>query len=128
MVNIAANNTVNRTIHLSSIIRAQYASGRISLPQNGGLYSRFKHIQGVPSSSSASGYSVNKLQMIDQLIDRLVELKGAAAGVRSGESDQDALVAKYATELATAIRSADAVSPSLTAGMATPGMLFSLVA
>jgi hypothetical protein len=130
MVSIATHTTVNRTVHLSNIIRAQYASGRIALPQNGGLYSRFKHIQGVPAQSSDGGYSVNKLRMIDQLVERLVRLKGhaPAATNQAGDSDPDALIAKYAADLAKVLHAADTISPSVTAGMASPGMLFNLVA
>lgn len=120
---------VNRTVHLSSIIRAQYANGRIALPQNGGMYSRFKHVQGVPTGGSGAGYSINKLQMIDLLVERLIKLKGQSA-VESQQSspDTDSLIIAYADELARSIRSADAVSPSVTAGMVEPGLLFSLVA
>lgn len=130
MVRIAAHDTVNRTVHLSSIIRAQYSTGRIALPQNGGLYSRFKHIQGVPAQSSDGGYSVSKLQMIDQLVERLVRLKGngATSTTQAGDSGPDALFTQYAAELARTIRAADAISPSVTAGMAGPGLLFNLVA
>jgi len=130
MVSIAAHNTVNRTVHLSNIIRAQYASGKIALPQNGGLYSRFKHIQGIPANSSDGGFSVSKLRMIDLLVERLVQLKGSSVMPLSsgGDTDQDALISRYAGELAQSLRAADSISPSVTAGIAEPGLLFNLVA
>ena len=130
MVSVATQNTVNRTVHLSNIIRAQYSTGRIALPQNGGLYARFKHIQGVPAQAAGGGYSVSKLQMIDLLVERLIQLKGhsAAALPQGGEADQDAKIAKFAADLAQSLRAADNISPSVTAGLAEPGLLFSLVA
>ena len=130
MVNVVTHNTVNRTVHLSSIIRAQYAPGKITLPQNGGFYTRFKHIQGVPARSAEGGYSVSKLQMIDLLVERLVSLKGHSVASLShgGDADQNALISRYAGELAQSLRAADSISPSVTAGIAEPGLLFSLVA
>ena len=130
MVSISTNHTVNSTIHLSNIIRAQYATGRITLPQNGGLYSRFKHIQGIPSSSSDGGYSVNKLRMIDLLVDRLIRMKGNGAQEmnRAGSGDPDELFTRYAEELAATIRKTDAVSPSVAASVAGRGLLFDMVA
>ena len=130
MVSIATHNTVNRTVHLSSIIRAQYSTGRIMLPQNGGLYSRFKHVQGVPAQTPHGGYSVSKLQMIDLLVERLVQLKGqsAASLSRGNEARPDALISRYAAQLAQSLRAADSLSPSVTAGIAELGLLFNLVA
>ncbi|MBU8913545.1 MAG: hypothetical protein KOO61_05930 [Spirochaetales bacterium] len=129
-MSIATHNTVNRTIHLSNIIRAQYAQGKIALPQSGGLYSRFKHIQGVPAQAVGGGYSVSKLQMIDLLVERLIQLRGSSVMSSSpgGGADQDTLISRYAGELAQTLRAADSISPSVTAGIAEPGMLFSLVA
>lgn len=130
MVGITQNATLNRTVHLSNIIRAQYASGRISLPQEGGLAARFKHVQGVPASGPGAGYSVSKLQMIDILVERLVQLKGRAypLEVQKAQSDTDAMIGKLSTELARGISQADRISPSLSSGIAERGMLFSLVA
>lgn len=130
MVSISTQNTVNRTVHLSNIIRAQYSTGKIVLPQNGGLYIRFKHIRGIPAQTAGGGYSVSKLQMIDLLVERLIQLKGnsAAAFSRRGEADQDAKISEYAAELAQSLRVADSISPSVTAGIVEPGLLFSLVA
>ncbi len=130
MVRIATHNTVNRTVHLSSIIRAQYSTGRIVLPQDGGLYSRFKHVQGVPAEAAGGGYSVSKLQMIDLLVERLVRLRGQSVTSRSREDEAgpDALISRYAAQLAQSLRAADSLSPSVTAGIAEPGLLFNLVA
>jgi hypothetical protein len=133
MVGLNAQTPVNRTVHLSNIIRAQYAQGRISLPQNGGLYTRFKHVQGVPSGQSGAGYSISKLRMIDLLVERLVRLKGESAAptpevAASDITDQDALIQQYASRLTDALRSASSISPSMTAGIAESGMVIDLVA
>ena len=137
MVGTAAQNTVNRTVHLSNIIRAQYSTGRIALPLSGGAYARLKHVQGIPAQTAGGGYSISKLRMIDILVERLVQLKGKSAAHLSGSEgslegaasgDPDALLAQYADQVARSFRAANAISPSLTSGLAEPGLLFSLVA
>lgn len=62
---------LNRTLSLSSILRAKYSNQRIALPVNRReyLYANFKHISGVPSEGS--GYSLSKLRILDILIERL---------------------------------------------------------
>jgi hypothetical protein len=131
---ISAYSAINRTIHLSNIIRAQYATGRIAMPVSGGMYARLKHVQGIPAQTPGGGYSISKLRMIDVLVERLVQLKGrdavpaAGSGQTRGMPETDALIDRYAEELSLSVRAADAISPSLAAGAATPGILFDLVA
>ena len=98
MSSISTHNTINRTVHLSNIIRAQYATGRIALPQNGGLYARFKHVQGVPAQRADGGYSISKLKMIDMLVERLVQLKGGGteASTTGALSDPDSKFSQFA--------------------------------
>ena len=56
MLDVSAVNTLNRTVQLSNIIRAQYSSGRIALPVNNGMYTRLKHVEGVPTRSPGQGF------------------------------------------------------------------------
>jgi len=139
MAAIAAHSSINRTVHLSNLIRAQYAPGRIALPVSGGVYARLKHVQGVPAQTADGGFSISKLRMIDILVDHLVQLKGKAGSTGTGSvsdastavgssDDMDELIARYAQEVASTLRAADSISPSVTSGLAQPGMLFSLVA
>lgn len=129
MVGTVQNTTLNRTVHLSNIIRAQYATGRITLPQDGGLAARFKHVQGVPATGPGGGYPVSKLQMIDMLVERLVQLKGKSYPLELEKStNQDELIQRFSAELARSIRNADRISPSITSGIVQPGLLLNLVA
>ena len=68
--------------------------------------------------------------MIDLLVERLVQLKGhsVTAMPRGDGADQDGLISRFAGELAQSLRAAENISPSVTAGIAEPGLLFSLVA
>ena len=58
------------------VMRARLNSGRISFPvkPSQAIYARFKHVQGFPSSKG-NGISLSRLRSIDNLIDRLVNLK-----------------------------------------------------
>jgi hypothetical protein len=68
--------------------------------------------------------------MIDVLVERLVQLKGRSYPLEAGqgETDTDALIQKFSTDLAQSLRKAESVSRSMTAGLAHAGMLFDLVA
>lgn len=122
--------SAGRSVQLANILRAQYSSGKISLPLDGGLYARFKHVQGVPAGSNA-GYSLSKLQMIDLMVERLVKLRGQAMEVPRPSSDAEAarIVESLAGELHTALEQTPVVGPgTFTQGLVERGMMFSLVA
>lgn len=61
----------SQTLSIANMIRAQYASDKVSLPLSGGIsYVGFEHVQGVPSEG-ADGFSVYRLKLLDLMIDRL---------------------------------------------------------
>jgi hypothetical protein len=128
MIGIQAEQA-GRSVHLTSILRAQYASGKISLPVDSGLYARFKHVQGVPSGSDG-GYSLSKLQMIDIMVERLVRLRGEHLEIPDVSTDAEAgaLIQSLAGDMRSALHSVDTSRGSYAAGMVEPGMFFSLVA
>ncbi len=63
---------------LSSIAREGTASRTLALPVDSRLviYSQFKHVRGTPSLEDGSGLPLSSLRAMDNLIDRLVALKG----------------------------------------------------
>jgi len=128
MLDVSAVNTLNRTVQLSSIIRAQYSPGRIALPVNGGMYTRLKHVEGVPARGAGEGFPVSKLKMIDFLVDRLTRLRNEPVEtVRpANEAQAQQLINDYARELSTALRSAG--TQPYTAGIAESGVILDLVA
>ncbi|MFP4329234.1 MAG: hypothetical protein ACOC28_00995 [Alkalispirochaetaceae bacterium] len=76
-----------QNVSLSSILRARYGSGPVSLPMRGGMvYARFKHVQGVPSRGEG-GFTISRLRALDNLIDRLSRLKGARVENSNLESE-----------------------------------------
>lgn len=120
----------NATINLSSILRAQYSSGKVALPVDGAIYARFRHVQGVPSVGGRVGYSVSKLQVIDLLVDRLVRLSGREihAPQPANEAQARSMITDLASKLHTELERANRVNSSVTAGIAEPGLLLNLVA
>ena len=62
--------------------------GRASFPvkPNYSVYAQFKHINGVPSRDSGSQVSINKLRMLDNLIERLARLKNKNNTSRTAET------------------------------------------
>ena len=59
-----------------NLIRVQGTNSRISLPIQRAhfVYARFKHIKGVPSADG--GVSIFKLRLLDNLLDRMLAVKG----------------------------------------------------
>lgn len=106
-------------------------SGRVSVPVAPSqlLYSHFKNVAGV-ATSGATSYSLDKLKILDTLIERLRSAKSQPASERSasGMSDEriDALIQQYGKELHAAVVSS-ALPYNKPAGV-VPGMLVSLAA
>ena len=125
MNGITAATSPARAIQLSSILRAQYSSSKVALPVDGGVYARFRHVQGVPATGQG-GFSVNKLQMIDMMVERLVRLQGE--GFTPPQSDdQSALLNQIAEQLHSALQSGG-IREAYTAGMSEPGVLLNFLA
>ncbi|MBA7469810.1 MAG: hypothetical protein GH155_07080 [Spirochaeta sp.] len=62
-----------------NLIRVQGINSRMSLPVQRAhfVYARFKHIKGVPSADG--GVPVFKLRVLDNLLDRMLAVKGSLA-------------------------------------------------
>ncbi len=63
---------------LSSVASETAASRKLALPVDSRtlLYSRFKHVHGTPARGEMSGIPLSRLRAIDNLIDRLISLRG----------------------------------------------------
>jgi len=79
---------------LTTIAQETAANRKLALPVDAKmlLYSRFKHVQGTPASAGASGLPLSRLRAIDNLIDRLIYLRGRNTyWVNTGEMNSDDL-------------------------------------
>ena len=128
MIGVQEQSSAARSVHLGSILRAQYSSAKVSLPVDGGLYARFKHIQGVPSRSG--GYSVNKLRMLDIMVERLMQLRGEPVETPSPLSEEETSEAlqSLAERIHDALANAETPRGSFAAGIVESGLFFDLVA
>lgn len=133
MEGIQATTASARSIQLASILRAQYSSGKVSLPVDGGSYARFRHVQGVPGGADG-GYSLTKLQMIDLMVERLVRLQGEgfeppqsdSEAMSSPFSDSGALLEELAGRLHEAVGEEQSLRSRFSSGIVEPGMLLSM--
>ncbi|MDR0399431.1 MAG: hypothetical protein LBH51_00630 [Treponema sp.] len=106
--------------------------GRMSLPVAPAMYiySHFRHVSGVPAPEGTRGVAINKLKILDVLIEQLGRIKKqGAAGPLKGESLSseriDALIEQYEQQ----IRSAQAASRAAAFNPGIPtGVVFNLVA
>lgn len=90
-----------QNVTLSSILRARYGNGPVSLPVRGGMYARLKHVQGVPSRGEG-GLTMSRLRALDNLIERLTRLKKGEApevGKSAAEEQTDRQIEKLSKEL-----------------------------
>ena len=75
-MNIIAD-SLPKSFQLNNVIRTRDAMGKLSIPVSSPnlVYIRLKNVQGVPPSQDGRGYSLNKLQALDNLISRLRRIK-----------------------------------------------------
>jgi hypothetical protein len=108
--------------------------GKMSLPVAPGsyIYSHFKHVTGVPAPDGVQGVTINKLKILDVLIEQLSQAKqrprmdfNAASG--SDEQRIDALIEQYETKIRQ-VQAASSAMPYAPQPSAPAGVLFNLVA
>lgn len=90
--------SLNRSIALSSLIRARYSSGRVNMPLQGSVnYMRLKHVQGVPSpGGEGQGFTLSRLRMLDTMIERLESAANRSEGQNPVERAAEALYRRLA--------------------------------
>lgn len=111
MIDVSVQSSINRTVPLTNVLRAQFSPGRIVLPvQNQAIYARFKHVQGIPAAGEGRGYSIARLRMLDNLIDRLTRLQGGEAQNVNPASaaEVEGLINEFAVRLHQAVAASDA--------------------
>ncbi|MDR3130098.1 MAG: hypothetical protein LBU18_00970 [Treponema sp.] len=107
-------------------------SGRMSLPVAPAnyIYSHFRHVSGVPAPEGTRGVTINKLKILDVLIEQLGRMKTKPEmDLEFSPSDGriDALIEQYRSQIRQT-QAAGAVMPYKPAAQASAGMLFNLVA
>lgn len=106
------------------------AGGRMSLPVSPGnyIYSHFKHVSGTPAPEGVHGVTINKLKILDVLIEQLSQIKKRvepAADFSMSEKQIDALIEHYEHQIRQAVSSP---MPYAATPTAPAGAVFNLVA
>ena len=108
------------------------SSGRLSVPvsPNLAIYANFEHVSGVPSDSG-SVVSIDRLKMLDTLIERLSAAKSEPLAVRERPAELsagriDAPIDQYGRELHSL--AARPAAPYLPTASVETGILVSLAA
>ncbi|MDR1024510.1 MAG: hypothetical protein LBL56_02195 [Treponema sp.] len=103
--------------------------GRMSLPVAPSLYiySQFRHVSGVPAPEGTRGVTINKLKILDVLIEQLGKIKKQGISGTENISDEriDALIEQYEQQIRSASAASQAASFS---PMPQAGAIFNLVA
>jgi hypothetical protein len=97
----------------------------MSLPVSPGsyIYSHFKHVSGVPAPEGSRGVPINRLKILDVLIEQLTQLKKRpepALGTNPSDERIDALIDQYQGQIRAAQAAAGAMpykkAPAIPAG------------
>lgn len=121
-----------RTNTFSSIGFAINASknGKMSVPVSSSnyIYSQFKHISGIRAPDGVRGVTINKIKILDSLIEHMQTKKlQEPATVSVSDEYLNALIEQYKTQIRQTMLTSTA-STYNTAPIIPTGMIFDLVA
>ena len=90
------------------------------------MYSHFEHVSGVAAGSGQNGVSINRLRILNSLIERVSALKNEKpATVKSlGSNEIEKMIQAYQKEMKAAMKNTYALSGA----RPLPGELFSIQA
>jgi hypothetical protein len=96
------------------------------------IYSHFKHVSGTPAPDGVHGVTINKLKILDVLIEQLGQIKRrpqmeSNAAFPMSEDRINALIEQYENQIRQA-RAASAAIPYSLMPSAPAGAVFNLVA
>lgn len=103
--------TANPSIfQLSRIVSHRQGANRVSVPVDQSLvmYSRYRHVHGIPSYDKDGGLPLERLRVLDTLIDRLINLRTGGPLVKDVEAlssnEINQLIEDYQAELHNALK------------------------
>jgi hypothetical protein len=102
----------------------------MSLPVAPGnyIYSHFKHVSGTPAPEGTQGVTINKLKILDVLIEQLNQIKKRpepSVDFSMSDNQIDALIDQYENQIRQA-RATSAAMPYAPAPTAPMGTIFNL--
>lgn len=116
---------------ISYLYSSRYGEGRTTVPvaPNQALYANFRYVTGIPAPEGIAGYSLDKLHILNALIERLRSVKPALAEppADNHKGTIDALIQEYGDRIHE-IAASTSLPYSPSASITRPGMLFSFAA
>jgi hypothetical protein len=103
----------------------------MSLPVSPGnyIYSHFKHVSGTPAPEGTQGVTINKLKILDVLIEQLNQIKKSpepSMDFSMSDKQIDALIEQYENQIRQA-RAASTAMPYAPTPTTPSGTIFNLV-
>lgn len=126
-----------KTVNLNaSMYKAVFSgsSGKLYVPvkPNATLYTQFDYVKGTPAERGQRGISVNRVRILNTLIDQLVSMKKSVDKkdvTELSDNQKDALIQNYQKEIETSISLSSLPGTYGLAGlMPEPGSVFSISA
>ncbi len=125
-------------IHLSAATyKTLFASssGRLYVPVKPSVtvYTQFDHVRGTPAANGQKGVPVDRIRILNTLIDQLVSMKKSTVSkndvVGLSDAQKDALIETYQKQIKTAVATSTGPGTYGLAGlMPEPGALFNITA
>ncbi len=124
---INLNASTYRTVFSSS-------SGKLYVPvkPSVAVFTQFDHVKGTPAGKGERGVPVNRLRILNTLIDQLVSMKKNPVSkddvMRMSEGQQDALIMAYQEQIHIAVSNSAPGTYGLAGLLPEPGTVFSISA
>lgn len=124
------NSSSSLSVSFSSIVRASYSGNPIGVPvsSSASIYTKFKHITGIPSGKGERSVSVNRLKQLDIIIDQLRKMYNQEMSVDYNEVEGNKiedLIMELSAKLRNSLNSNGAEYFS---GIYEPGSILNLTA
>ena len=111
-------------------------SGKLFVPVQPSqvVYAQFDHIAGVPAQSEQGGVSINKIRILNSLINQLVSMRQASGNEKFNEDAAyddkriESLIQDYQEKLSFAIKQAESNPYALASAEPMSGMVFDVKA
>jgi hypothetical protein len=124
---------------VSQIYSARFSPGKLEIPveANQVIYANFEHVVGIPSAQPGTGISIDRLMVLDTLINQLesaqkTKIERPEAAKTMSDQGLDSLIEEYAKKLSSATKSAQdnktSAQPYRPSRTALTGIILNIIA
>jgi hypothetical protein len=115
--------TIEYAINASQSSVSQGVKASLPVAPSAAIYAHFKHVSGVPAPDGVQGVNINKLKIIDALIEQISKMKkqpdfsdAQPLTDMSGQSDEkriNALIDKFQNQVRQAVNTGSPYTPAM---------------